>query len=286
MKTGLVLEGGAMRGLFTAGVLDVWMENNVTVDGAIGVSAGAVFGCNYKSGQIGRVLRYNTQYCKDPRYCSFRSLLFTGDLYGADFCYRRLPRELDVFDAEAYNQNPMAFYIVATNVHTGQPHYQECPVSDEESLDWYRASASMPLASRIVSVGGLELLDGGVSDSIPLAYFQSIGYERNIVVLTQPEGYQKKPNKLMPLMRLWLRKYPKLLEAMENRHLAYNQTLEELQRQEAEGRILVLRPDAALPVGHVEHDPDKLHQAYQLGRDVAMRRLEEVRAFLAKAKED
>ena len=120
MKTGLVLEGGAMRGLFTAGVTDVLMENDITFDGLIGVSAGAAFGCNYKSGQIGRALRYNTEYCNDPRYCSFRSLVKTGDLFGADFCYRQIPCELDKFDMEAFSENPMEFYVVATDIETGK----------------------------------------------------------------------------------------------------------------------------------------------------------------------
>ena len=223
MKTGLVLEGGAMRGLFSAGVTDVLMEEGITFDGAIGVSAGAAFGCNVKSGQIGRALRYNTTYCNDPRYCSFRSLLKTGDLYGAEFCYSTIPYQLDPFDVEAYNRNPMDFYVVCTDVETGEAIYHNCPESNLESMQWFRASASMPLVSRIVEVGGYRLLDGGIADSIPLEAFEKLGYERNLVILTQPEGYVKKPNKAMPLMRLALGKYPKLLRTIANRHTIYNQ---------------------------------------------------------------
>ncbi len=280
MKTGLVLEGGAMRGLFSAGVADVLMEEGIVFDGAIGVSAGAAFGCNIKSGQIGRALRYNTSYCNDPRYCSFRSLIKTGDLYGADFCYNRIPYELDPFDVEAYNQNPMAFYVVCTDVETGKPVYQNCPISNAESMQWFRASASMPLVSRIVEVGGYRLLDGGVADSIPLEYFESIGYDRNLVILTQPAGYVKKPNKAMPLMRLALRKYPALLATMAERHNAYNRQVAYAEGRVAAGAAFILRPEAPLEMSRTEHDPEKLRTAYRHGQEVAHKHLAALRVFL------
>ena len=188
MKTGLVLEGGAMRGLYTAGVLDILMENGITVDGAVGVSAGAVFGCNYKSGQIGRVLRYNLAYCRDPRYMGLRSLIRTGDLYGEQFCYHDIPDRLDPFDREAFRKNPMAFYVVCTDVHTGEAVYYRLSDGGDRDIQWMRASASMPLVSRTVQVDGYELLDGGIADSIPIAWFRSQGYTRNLVILTQPAG--------------------------------------------------------------------------------------------------
>ena len=189
MKIGLVLEGGAMRGMYTAGVLDVLMENEITVDGAIGVSAGACFGCNYKSRQIGRSIRYNLKYCRDPRYISIRSLLFSGDIYNAKFCYEELPVHLDPFDVEAYQKNPTEFYVVATDVNTGKAVYQRLDKGDGDDIQWIRASASMPLVSRIVKIGEQELLDGGIADSIPFEWFVANGYEKNIVVLTQPKGY-------------------------------------------------------------------------------------------------
>lgn len=280
MKTGLVLEGGAMRGLFTAGVTDVLMEEGLTFDGVIGVSAGAAFGCNVKSGQIGRALRYNTTYCNDPRYCSFRSLLKTGDLYGAEFCYSTIPYELDPFDVEAYNRNPMDFYVVCTDVETGEAVYHNCPESNLESMQWFRASASMPLVSRIVEVGGYRLLDGGIADSIPLEAFEKLGYERNLVILTQPEGYVKKPNKAMPLMRLALGKYPKLLRTMANRHTIYNQQVAYAQTRQADGAALILRPEAPLDMSRTEHDADKLRAAYRHGQDVARKNLATIRTFL------
>ena len=172
MKTGLVMEGGAMRGLFTAGVIDVMMENGISFDGAIGVSAGAAFGCNYKSGQPGRVLRYNLRFCKDPRFCSVRSLIKTGDMFGADFCYREIPYEHDLFDYKAYAESPMEFHVVCTDVDTGEAVYKKCDALDGEQMEWLRASASLPLAARIVEIDGKGYLDGGIADSVPLKYFE------------------------------------------------------------------------------------------------------------------
>ncbi len=281
-KTGLVLEGGAMRGLFSAGVMDVMMEHGISYDGAIGVSAGAVFGCNYKSNQPGRSLRYNLAYCRDPRYCSLRSWLKTGDLYGADFCYRELPDELDIFDWDSFDSSPMEFYAVCTNVETGGPVYKKCEKADRSSMDWIRASASMPLASRIVELDGYQLLDGGVADSIPLRYFQEIGYEKNVVVLTQPRNYRKRKNKQLPLLRVALRKYPEMIRAMENRHNRYNETLDYIREQEQLGKVFVISPAAPLEVGAVERHPERLQSVYQLGRAAANRQLEDLRAFLEK----
>lgn len=278
--TGLVLEGGAMRGLFSAGVMDVLLENGVSFDGIIGVSAGAAFGCNYKSGQAGRVIRYNEKYSRDWRYCSFRSLLLTGDLYGAHFCYRALPNALDPFDNETFDQNPTAFWVVCTDVETGKAVYRRCDRAGDECSDWIRASASMPLVSRVVKLEGHGYLDGGVADSIPLRAFEERGYGRSVVILTQPEGYVKKPSSGMGLMRLMLRKYPRLLETLEKRHLLYNDALAYVRAQEASGRALVIRPKEKLPVSRVEHDAQKMRQAYELGRKAALERLGEIRRFV------
>lgn len=282
MKRGLVLEGGAMRGMFTSGVIDVMMENGVEYDGLVGVSAGACFGCNYKSRQPGRALRYNLRFCRDPRYAGFRSLLRTGDIYGADLCYREIPDELDPFDYDAFEQNPMAFYVVCTDVHTGEAVYHRLPHARTGEMEWIRASASMPLVSRIVHAGGRELLDGGVADSIPLKFFEGEGYARNVVVLTQPEGYVKGPNKLVPAARLTLRKYPKLVDAMARRHEIYNASTAYLRERERAGMAYVIRPAAPLEVGHIEHDPAKLRAAYELGRAAGEANLNGVRAFLAR----
>lgn len=280
MKKGLVLEGGAMRGLFSAGIIDVMMEQHIGVDGLIGVSAGAAFGCNFISNQPGRAIRYNMKYCNDPRYCGFRTFLKTGDIFGADFCYHEIPEKLDIFDSEAYAKSETAFYVVCTDVKTGQAVYHRCENNVEEDLLWMRASASMPLASRIVEIGEEKLLDGGVADSIPLKYFESIGYEKNIVVLTQPKGYIKKKNKALPLMRKALKAYPNFLETVAKRHEVYNGETAYVEEREEKGAALVLRPAETLPVGRVEHDPQKLQAAYEIGRCTAEDRLEDIRNFL------
>ena len=280
MKRGLILEGGAMRGMFTAGVLDVWMEQGIIFDGAIGVSAGAVFGCNYKSHQIGRSIRYNKKYCKDPRYASFRSFLRTGDVYGADFCYRVLPEQLDPFDTDTFVASPMEFYVTCTDADTGKPVYHKCTDGKAADIQWMRASASMPGVSRLVEIDGYRLSDGGTADSVPLKYFEEIGYDRNVVVLTQPEGYVKKPNQLLPLLSVLCRKTPALLRALKVRHLMYNDTLAYIKAEETKGRCLVIRPPQALHIGSVEHDPAELERVYRIGRAEGEKSAERVRVFL------
>ena len=285
MKTGLVLEGGAMRGMYTAGVLDIMLENNIVVDGIVGVSAGAAFGCNYKSKQIGRAIRYNTAYCKDPRYLSFRSLIKTGDLYGEQFCYHEIPNVLDPFDRKTYAENPVDFYVTCTDVHTGKPVYQLCNKGDDEDIQWMRASASMPLVSRVVSIGGYDLLDGGISDSIPISWFRSIGYEKNIVILTQPEGFRKKKSSGISLAKLALKKYPAVIDAMEKRHEIYNSALDELYRLKEAGNTFVLQPSKKIKIKRTEKNPDVLRAQYQLGRKDALQNLETMREFVGQSGE-
>ena len=197
MKKGLILEGGAMRGLFSAGVMDAFLENGLDFDGVIGVSAGAAFGCNYISRQKGRVLRYNTRFSRDKRYCSVRSLIKTGDLYNAEFCYHEIPERLDVLDKEFFISNPAEFWVVCTDDLTGDPVYRKLEKMDYTDLEWLRASASMPLAAKIVKIDSYRLLDGGIADAIPVRYFEKLDYNRNVAILTRPEGYAKKKTKLM-----------------------------------------------------------------------------------------
>lgn len=279
MKRGLVLEGGAMRGLFTAGITDVMMEAGIEPDGLIGVSAGAAFGCNYKSRQPGRAIRYNTRFAKDPRYSGLRSLLKSGDYFNAEFGYHIVPKQYDIFDVETFEQNPMVFIVVCTDVLTGQAVYHRMDRVSFDELEWLRASASMPLASKVVEVGGRKLLDGGVADSIPLEYFEHIGYDRNVVILTQPAGFVKEPNKLMPLMRLGLRRYPKMVEALAMRHEMYNRELEYVRQAEREGRCLVIRPEEKIPIGHISHDPEQMRRVYEIGRKMGERYIDRIKAF-------
>ncbi len=279
MKKGLVLEGGAMRGLFTSGIIDVMMEAGIEPDGLIGVSAGAAFGCNYKSRQPGRAIRYNMRFARDKRYCSWQSWWKTGDLYNAEFGYHIIPTQFDIFDNKAFEENPMEFYAVCTDVTTGKAIYKRLTESTPLTYDWIRASASMPLASKVVELEGMKILDGGVADSIPLAYFEQIGYDRNVVILTQPEGYIKEHNRLMPLMRIALRNYPNLIKALDQRHIMYNQQLEYVRQAELEKRCLVIRPDQKLPIGHISHNPDEMRHIYEMGREMGERELHKIKAF-------
>ena len=243
MRRGLVLEGGAMRGLFTCGIIDVMMEAGIEPDGLIGVSAGAAFGCNYKSRQPGRAIRYNKRFAKDKRYCSWQSWLKTGNLYNAEFGYHVIPAQYDPFDDSAFNASPMAFYVVCTDVETGLPVYKK------------------------------------LEEATPLAYFESIGYERNVVILTQPDGYVKEHNPLMPLMRMALRKYPRMIEAMDKRHHMYNAEVAFVKQAEQEGRCLVIRPQEKLPIGHFSHDPKEMQIVYDIGIETGKKYLEELKHY-------
>ena len=280
MKKGLIMEGGAMRGMFTCGVIDVFMENNIEFDGAAGISAGAVFGCNFKSKQIGRPFQINIDYCKDPRYCSIQSLIKTGDLYGADFCYRVLPEELVYFDKETFKDNPMEFYVGAADIETGKCVYHKCMDGGREDNTWMRASASMPLVSRPVEIDGYKLLDGGVVDSVPFRFMEEQGYDRNVIILTQPDGFVKEKNKLLPIIKIALRKYPKAYEAMATRHIRYNEDIEAIREREKEGKALVIRPKESLNIGKIEKDPEELRRVYEIGRKEAEKNLDKIREFL------
>lgn len=284
IKTGLVLEGGAMRGMFTAGVLDVMMKNGIDFDGAIGVSAGAAFGCNIKSKQPGRVIRYSTKYCTDWRFSSWKSFFKTGDLYGAEFCYKTIPYELDPMDFETFDKNPMEFYGVCTNVETGLPLYHKFTTGKGEDMQYFTATASMPLVSQIVEVDGKKLLDGGVADSIPIKFWEHKGYNKNVVVLTQPLGYVKKPNKMLPLIKLKYKEYPDFVSSVRNRHIRYNNTIDYIREKELKGELFVIRPPKALEIGGMEHDPDELRRVYDIGVGTMESKLEALKEYLKSIK--
>ena len=281
MTAGLVLEGGGMRGLYTAGVLDVFMEHGIEFDHAVGVSAGAAFGVNIKSRQIGRAIRYNKRFCADPRYAGLKTLVRTGDLYSIDFAYRTVPLELDPFDTDELQRNPMRFTAVCTDIETGEPIYHDIERGDEEDLDWIRASASVPMLARPVELGGRKLLDGGIADSIPAAWMMAHGYDRNVIVLTQPAGFVKEPNGLMPLLRLTLRRYPKLVELLANRHERYDAQLEEVARLERDGKAFVIRPSESVKAPIAVKDPEILERIYQVGRRDGEARVADVERYLA-----
>ncbi len=280
MKKGLVLEGGGLRGLFSAGITDVLMEAGITFDGVVGVSSGACFGCNYKSRQPGRVLRYNLRFAHDPRYCSLWSLLTTGGIFGPHFAYYDLPLRHDLFDIDTFNRHPMEFHLVATDVDTGEAVYRRFDHYTDDMLQWILASSSMPIVSRVVNIHGQRLLDGGIADSIPLRYFQEQGFDRNLVILTQPANYWKQPLRHRRIIRYLLRRYPVLIDAWERRHEMYNAQLRYIAEQQATGNTLVLCPEQTIPVGRISHSRLHMREAYQLGRELATAQLSHIQTFL------
>lgn len=280
-KIGLVLEGGGMRGLYTTGVLDVLMEEGLFADAVIGVSAGAIFGSSYMSEQHGRGLRYNLKYVDDDRYVSMKSWLKTGNIFNAEFCYDELPNKLDIYDYDKFQENAarVPFYVCCTNVDTGKPEYIRCTDFRKE-MDYMRASASLPLVSKIVYKGGKKLLDGGTGDSIPVDYFRSIGYKKNIVVLTRPAGYVKRPSSSAKLLRFRYKKYPEFIKANLNRHDNYNNTLRNVEEYEKQGEALIIRPSIEYKISRLERDKEKLKFMYDLGRKDAKEKLEVIKAFM------
>ena len=281
MKTGLVLEGGGKRGIYAAGVLDVLLENNIWADGLIGTSAGAVNGCSYVSNQYERNLRYNIRFAKEKRYMSIYSLITTGNVVGTDFAYNIFPNKLEVFDYDAFEKSPVAYYVTCSNVETGKAEYIQCKSLRGKNMDYLRASASLPYVSQIVEIDGKKYLDGGICDSIPLKAFQDMGYEKNLVVLTRPRGYIKKPENNL-LANLYYRKYPAFVTALRNRYAVYNRTLKYIEQQENQGNILVLRPSESIRVGRMEQDPERLKQMYELGKNDAGQMLDAIASFLSK----
>ena len=280
MKSGLVLEGGGLRGMFTSGVIDALLDAGVHFDGMIGVSAGALFGCNFKSGQRGRALRYNIQLKRDPRYMGLRSLLRTGDIVGAEFAYHVVPFDIDPFDGEAFRRNPMEFWLVTADILTGQPIYHRMDEFTHHELEWMRASASMPAVSRPVELDGHIMLDGGMVDAIPLKAFQRKGYERNIVVLTQPAGYFKKKTRLTWIIRRLTKKYPLVADIMARRHEMYNEQLHYIAQQAQAGNTLLIYPEAPLRIGRTELCEKKMRRIHRQGYDVTLSMLPQIKDFL------
>ena len=280
-STGVVLEGGGFRGMYTAGVLDVWMEHGITATHTVGVSAGATFGCNFKSLQIGRTLRYNKKYCADPRYASVRNLILTGDLFSRDFAYDKLVWELDPFDVATFQANPMRFTIVANDINTGEAVYHDLARGDREDVAWIRASASIPALSRPVHLDGRELLDGGTADSIPFEWMLAQGYERCVVVCTQDASYRKEPNEFLWFLKMRLRRYPKLVELLANRHERYNRQREAVKAAADAGKLFLIMPSEPIKLPTMVKDPELLEQVYQLGRRDAHSTLDALKAYLA-----
>ena len=269
-----------MRGMFSAGVMDVMMENGIVYDGAIGVSAGALFGCNYKSKQIGRTFRYNLRYCKDKRFIGLYALVTDGNIVSKNFAYGEVPLKYDKFDIEAYEKNPMEFWVVATDVETGEACYHRCDSFEDHGFEWFRASGSLPLVSQIVEIDGRKYLDGSIADSVPLEFFESRGYDRNVAVLTQPRGFRKDSSDNNPLIRRIYKEYPKFLNTLDERLQVYNQQRELLEKREDEGKLFVIAPKEPLKIKRLDRDMEAIVEAYHQGRDATLERLDELKEFL------
>ena len=278
MKKGLVLEGGGIRGIYTAGVLDVFLDEGIEFDGVIGVSAGVIHGCSYLSKQRGRSVRYMTKYCMDPRFMSLKSWLKTGDIVGADFCYHEIPDRLDPFDHDAYEQRTAKFYATVTNLETGKAEHIELSEL-REGIEWVRASASLPYFSRPVEINSVKYLDGGCADSVPVQAFRDMGYGRNVVILTKEAGYRKKPEASL-MTKLKYRKYPEFAKALLTRAEDYNRCMDEILEMEKRGEVFLIQPSVKLDIGRTDTDPDKIQRAYDQGVADAKALLGELKTWM------
>ena len=277
-KTALILEGGAMRGLYSAGVLDVFMKNDIKVDVIYGVSAGALFGLNYKSRQIGRALRYNLKYAHEKNYMGLYSLITTGDIMNRDFCFKKLLYELDKLDFETYKNNPVDFYAVVTNLQTGKPEYIKIDDAQKD-MEYFRASGSMPFVSRPVEIDGNLYLDGAMSDAVPFKKVLETNCEKIIVVLTRPQGYRKKKS-LLPY-GLFYGKFPNLVEIAKNYYKEYNATMDLIEKYESENKIIVLRPTKLVKMKRVEKNTKKLQSIYDLGISDCLQNLDRIKDYIS-----
>lgn len=278
-NVGLILEGGGMRGIYTAGVLDAFLEANLEFDGCLGVSAGSCHAASYLSKQKGRAYHTNVDYLEDWRYCSVRSLLKTGDFFGAKMLYDTIPNQLSLFDHDTFSKRRAWFRAVITNVETGEAEY---PLLQDMNKDviYLRASSSLPLLSRLVSIQGKKYLDGGISDSIPIEASINFGCQKNVILLTQCPEYRKKANPLMPIIQLKYRNYPKLVAKMAQRHLDYNATLDKIEALKKAGCVYVIQPQEPVKIGRLEKDKAKLNELYQLGLEDGKKHIQAIQAFM------
>ena len=283
MKIGLVLEGGAMRGMFTAGVLDIFLDEGILIDGIIGVSAGALFGVNYLSKQRGRTIRYNKRFCKDLRYMSILSLLFTGNIVNKNFAYYKVSKKLDVFDDETFKKSKKDFFATVTNIKTGKPEYIKIN-SCYEDMEILRATSAMPLVTKPVKINDNLYLDGAIGDSIPINKMKELGYDKIIVVLTRPLNYRKDnlSEKTILKVKKKFKKYPNLVESMIERPKIYNDTLNELLEMEKNGEVFVIRPSKNINVKVIERRKEKLQEVYDLGIYDAKKNIKKLRKYLEK----
>ncbi len=281
MSAGIVFEGGGLRGIFAAGVIDYLLDNDIIFDHVMGVSAGACHACSYVSGQRGRSYAVSTDYLNDKRYMSMDSLMKTGDLFGVDFIYHKIPEELYPLDNEHFIESGITFRAGVTNCLTGEAEY---PVVKDliKDVDIVRASSSLPMLARMVEINGTPYMDGGIADSVPVRASESFGCEKNVVVLTRPAGYRKEPEKLTKVVALKYHKYPKMVEALSRRDDVYNETMDYIEEGVNKGTIFRIAPMGDLGIGRLEKDPVKLRKAYLEGYYITEGLSDKLKEFLAK----
>ncbi len=276
---GIVFEGGGLRGCFTAGVIDVLLEKGITFDTVTGISAGACHACSFLTGQRGRAIAVGRDRVDDPRYCSMRNLIKTGNMFDEQFVFHDIPEKIFPIDNEAFKRNPTEFFVGVTDCTTGKAHYRQIHdlIGD---VEWIRASSSLPLVSKFVEIDGVPYLDGGIADAIPIDFSISHGCDKNIIVLTRARDYRKKADKMYPAMKLQYRKYPELVKVLKDRHTRYNETLDRIFELEKEGKALVIAPEVTLAIGRTEKDKEKLTVGYKLGRKATLTQIEKIKEFL------
>ncbi|MBS6509420.1 MAG: patatin family protein [Paraclostridium bifermentans] len=280
-KIGLILEGGGMRGIYTAGVLDFFIEKNIEVDITIGVSAGSCHASSYLSKQYKRAYNATVDYINDKRYLSFSNLIKTGSIFGMDFMFNKIPNELNIYDYDTFSKSKSKFVVVATNCETGSPEYFELKDLKKEII-YMQASCSIPMFANIVEIDDFKLVDGGVSDSIPIEYALNQGYKKNIVVLTRDITYKKNKQKFLSIVNRKYKKYPNLIKAIENRHLNYNKSLNLVNQLEKDGDVLVIRPKKPVNVSQIEKNAKKLTSLYEEGYDDAKELYDKILDFIKK----
>ena len=279
-KNGLVLEGGGMRALFTAGVLDAFLEKSLCIDTMVSVSAGALFGVNYVSQQKGRAVRYNIKFAGDKRYMSLRNWFKTGNVLDKKFAYYDLPMKLDVFDEKKFSESNINFYIVLTNIETGKAEY--ILIKDVfDQMEYLRATSALPFASKIIKIDGKKYLDGGITDPVPIDYCKKMGCDKLIVVLTRPKGKYKE-DKLNWLFKIVYKKYPKLVERLVNMENDYKKNLKKIIELEDKGEIFVIRPDEVLDIGRLETNKEKIKEIYNKGLEKGRKEIEKLEKYLNK----
>ena len=279
IEAGLVVEGGGMRGVYTAGVLDYFMEKNLYFDDCYGVSAGACHISSYVSKQIGRSMKVTLDYINDKRYCSINSLIKTGDMFGVEMLYDLIPNKLELYDYDTFNKFKGNFYSVVTNCNTGKAEYMKIKDMKKDIIA-VRASSSLPLLSRIVEINGKEYLDGGITDSIPIKKSIKDGHKKNVVILTRDKTYRKSKPKFLSFFKLKYKKYPNLVKAIENRYKMYNETLDFIEEEKAKNKVFIIQPKLPVKISRIEKDKDKLKALYNQGYEDAKEIYEDLMKFL------